>query len=568
MNNIDYFVVFGQLYRELTHIRRFKAALARPRAVQEKKLLDILRLNAESEFGRKHGFHRLKSIKDYQDEVPACTYENLEPYIEASMCGAPAQLSCEKPVMFATTSGTTGKPKFIPITETHLADYTHAFHIHNWGLTRDNPQAAHLPGSKYLIFNSNDLDGYTKDGTPYGSVSGLLRRRQSPLVQRYFALPPAVSRIKNVESKYYSILRLALPQKVVCMASCNPSTLLILAEKLQEHADELLRDIFDGGINSNFSPPPPLAAELAGCLAADRDCARRLAAILEKSGQLRPADAWPDLSVLSVWKGGPMQFYLDRLPEKYGKVKIRDFGYMASEGRGTIPLADEGAGGIAALTSHFFEFVPAEDESPDRRRFLTLDQLEAGRRYYIHFTTAAGLYRYNINDLMEVVGFESATPVLQFVRKGNGISSITGEKLSEEQVTSALQEALSGEHRAQIEHFVMAVQLADLPYYTGFVESSEPLSEERLAALAGDIDASLQAQNLEYRDKRQSMRLGAVKLQLLKAGTFMKLRQQRVLQGAPEAQVKIPFLTNSISFCRDIATLSDAELSTELMMQS
>jgi hypothetical protein len=191
---------------------------------------------------------------------------------------------------------------------------------------------------------------------------------------------------------------------------------------------------------------------------------------------------------------------------------------------------------------------------------LTLDELELGKRYYIHFTTAAGLYRYNINDLMEVVGFDAATPILQFVQKGMGISSITGEKLTEEQVTVALQYAIRQHGLPEVDHFILAVQLADTPYYMGFVESTPVLTDSVLSGMARTIDLSLQLQNVEYKDKRQSLRLGGVQLCTVPHGTFMKIRQKRVLQGSPEAQVKIPFLTNSISFCQDIATLSDSEL--------
>lgn len=554
------FIAMGQIYRELTHVRRFKSALSNPRKAQEQKLLEIIRRNEDSEFGRLHKFAEIKTIDEYQRHVKPSTYEDLEPYIENTMAGAKQQLSREKPVMFATTSGTTGKPKFIPITESHLRDYTHAFHVHNWGLTKDNPEAANHPGGKYLIFNSNDEEGRTKDGTPYGAVSGLLRRRQSPIVQRYFALPAMISKIKDIESKYYSILRLSLCQDIVAIMSCNPSTLLLLADQLREHSESLIQDIHDGTIHKQFRPEGTLGSELDHYLKQDSKCAKKLSEILDRKGCLLPMDVWPNLKVMSVWKGGPMPFYLEKLPEKFGNVKIRDFGYMASEGRGTIPLTDEGAGGVCALTSHFFEFVPESEHEKENRSFLTLDQLEQGKRYFIHFTTAAGLYRYNINDLMEVVGFEEKTPILQFVQKGMGISSITGEKLTEEQVSVALQYAIRQHGLERIDHFIMAVYLADVPFYCGFVETSLELPESVLNALARTIDVSLQLQNIEYKDKRQSLRLAAVQLQPVPPGTFKKLRQKRVLDGAPEAQVKIPFLTNNISFCQDIAKLTGAEL--------
>ncbi|MBX9568753.1 MAG: GH3 auxin-responsive promoter family protein [Candidatus Obscuribacterales bacterium] len=554
------FIAFGQFYRELTHVRKFREATLRPKSAQEQKLLEIIRLNQNTEFGKKHGFSTIQSIADYQQLVPPCVYEDLEPYITKQMNGIYNQISSEKPIMYATTSGTTGKPKFIPITPAHLKDYSHAFQIHNWGLTYDYPDTACAPNGKYLIFNSNDQEGFTPDGTPYGAVSGLLRRRQSAFVQRYIALPPSVARIKEVEKKYYTILRLALTQKIVVIASCNPSTLLLMADQMQEHAEELIKDIFDGTMRREMvSSDPELAAELDNYLVQDRDAGRQLAAVLDKEGTLLPCKAWPELKIITVWKGGPMPFYLDRLPEKFGISNFRDFGYMASEGRGTIPLADEGAGGVAALTSHFFEFVPEDEMQKSNKTFLTLDQLELGKRYFIYFTTAAGLYRYNINDLMEVVDFGNQTPILKFVQKGAGVSSITGEKLTEEQVTIALAFAQRQLQLGNVGHFILSVQLGNPPFYTGFVEPSGEMSDSVLTAMASIIDQSLQSQNIEYKDKRQSMRLGGIVLNRVQPGTFRRLRQQRVSDGAPEAQVKFPFLTNNSNFKDTIATLQAME---------
>ncbi|MBY0546505.1 MAG: GH3 auxin-responsive promoter family protein [Candidatus Obscuribacterales bacterium] len=534
----------GQYYRKLTHVKRFMSALADPRKTQSEKLLSIVSANKDTEFGKRYGFGTIKTIEDYQRQVPAAEYEDLRPYIEDEMAGIPNKLTAEAPVMFATTSGTTGKPKFIPITPTHLKDYAHAFQVHNWGLVRDSLPKIALPGARYLIFASNDCEGHTEAGIPYGAVSGLLRRQQSPLVARYFSLPLEISRIKDVQVKYYMSLRIALCQRIAAVMACNPSTLLLLADQLNEHAEDLIRDIFDGTLREDMRLPGELGESLGQYLKQDKTSARKLAALLEQEGCLLPRTVWPDLCRLSVWKGGPMPFYLERLPAKYGKAKIRDFGYMASEGRGTIPLSDEGSGGVAALTSHFFEFVPEEEMESEDKTFLTLDQLVDGKRYYIHFTTAAGLYRYNINDLMQVTGMEQNTPILKFVQKGVGVSSITGEKLTEEQVHVALRYAVRQLNLNSVDHFTLAVQLEHPPRYVGYVEVKEDFSQSVLEEFARVFDQSLQHQNIEYKDKRATRRLGSPTIEVVKNGTFVKLRQMRVEQGAPEAQVKIPFLAS------------------------
>lgn len=555
MTLLNPLMLIGQKYRELTHVRRFMGALANPREAQSEKLLSMVRANEDTEFGRRHGFKSIKSIEDYQRQVPAAEYEDLLPYIEAQMKGIPNQLTVESPVMFATTSGTTGKPKFIPMTPSHLKDYTHAFQVHNWGVAKDTMPHVALPGARFLIFSSNECEGYTEAGIPYGAVSGLLRRKQSPLVSKFFSLPLEISQIKDVQIKYYSALRIALSQRIVAVLACNPSTLLLLADQLNEHAEDLIRDIFDGTLREDMRLPGELGDKLQQYFTQDKDCARTLAKLLEQEGCLLPRTVWPDLVRLSVWKGGPMPFYLERLPAKYGKTKIRDFGYMASEGRGTIPLNDEGSGGIAAVTSHFFEFVLEEEMESANKTFYTLDQLEVDKRYFIHFTTAGGLYRYNINDLMQVVGMEKNTPILKFVQKGIGVSSITGEKLTEEQVHVALRYVVRQLALNSVDHFTLAVQLGHPPSYVGYAEVTEDLSPSVLQEFARVFDQSLQHQNIEYKDKRATRRLGPPTIELVKNGTFTKLRQMRVAQGAPEAQVKIPFLTASSNFKETLLAL-------------
>ena len=72
-------------------------------------------------------------------------------------------------------------------------------------------------------------------------------------------------------------------------------------------------------------------------------------------------------------------------------------------------------------------------------RHVRIDQLEPGHRYQVVVTTAGGLYRYAMNDLVEVAGVHRATPLLRFVQKGRGVTNLTGEKLYEAQVIEAVQ---------------------------------------------------------------------------------------------------------------------------------
>ena len=46
---------------------RFEEATQNPQQVQEKKLLDMVRKNAATDYGKRYGFDRITSVKDYQN---------------------------------------------------------------------------------------------------------------------------------------------------------------------------------------------------------------------------------------------------------------------------------------------------------------------------------------------------------------------------------------------------------------------------------------------------------------------------------------------------------------------
>jgi len=383
----------------------------------------------------------------------------------------------------------------------------------------------------------------------------MLNRRQPEVIRKHFATPYELCKIKNVDAKYYLMLRSALGLDVTAVICCNPSSLLLLADQMREHAADLVADLFDGTVKQAYLPPSEYSAAFAKYFRPDKERARQLDKMLEKDGSLLPRNVWSNLQIIVSWKGGPMAFYLDKLPDLYGNMPVRDFGYMASEGRGSIPITSEGSGGVLAITSHFYEFVEEDAHEQANPKFLLAHQLKKGGRYFIYFTTGAGLYRYNINDLVEVVDFEGDTPIIRFVQKGMGVSSITGEKLTEEQVLVALTMAKSQLGLTEVEHCTVEVELGTPPFYVVFAETSSELPDSVKNQFIRIFDDSLKNQNPEYQDKRSTKRLGLPIMRTLPAGTYMKLRQQRVSQGAPEAQVKIPLLSAHSGFTGQLAQI-------------
>ena len=96
-------------------------------------------------------------------------------------------------------------------------------------------------------------------------------------------------------------------------------------------------------------------------------------------------------------------------------------------------------------------------------KFKRLTEVEKDAQYYIIVTTQNGLYRYFINDIVEVTGWYNNTPTIRFVQKGRGVTNLTGEKLHETQVTDAVMNMME-DMNATFEFFIMIAHRESLQY--------------------------------------------------------------------------------------------------------
>jgi hypothetical protein len=110
---------------------RFETATLDPVGAQQRKLLEILTANRDTEYGRAHGFSKIQDLAGYQRSVPVVTYEDLRGHVDRMARGDQNVLTAEAPVMFAMTSGTTGNHKLIPVTPT-CRGRDHADQIRVW----------------------------------------------------------------------------------------------------------------------------------------------------------------------------------------------------------------------------------------------------------------------------------------------------------------------------------------------------------------------------------------------------------------------------------------------------
>ena len=547
-------------------INNFELMCKYPELVQKNLFKAIIAKNQDSKFGRDHNFKGLHGYYRFRKQVPICSYDYLRPYIYAAFNGEPNQLTTHDPVFYAMTSGTTGTPKYIPVTRENKKAKASLLQLYFLHILKDHPTAF---DGRILALVSPEGEEFSPTGVPAGSESGHGFKNAPVLIKQLVAAPYEAFAIKDYEAKYYSLVRAAANYDVSLIYTVNPSTVLILADRLGHHTERIIRDIHDGTLSEDFPIPEDMRDAFSGLTKRNEARAQFLEAAADKNnGVLLPKHVWPNLSVICCWKGGSLKMYLDRFPEYFSKeTAVRDVGFFASEMRASVPLDDVGSDGVLAIGTNCYEFYPADAPGPATGdSLLTFDELEVGKQYYIYITTSSGLYRYDMNDIIEVTGMYHKVPKIRFVQKGKGVISFTGEKLYEHQVITAVNNALGSS--AVNNEFIAAVGCSegrDTPQYKFLIEFSEPLSDESLKVLANRIDKELGKTNIEYEAKRKSHRLEPLVLCAVAANEFDAYRRREVEdKGRTDGQFKILKLTKDESFLDEFKItgeyVADAEI--------
>ena len=512
----------------------FQSMAERPEEVQQDLLRRLLASNRDTAFGKAHGFSSMVSWQDYRERVPMADYEATRPWIERLLAGEPRVLTAVQPYTFTLTSGTTGQPKLIPVNR--FTRQGSARLSAQW-LYRSLVDHPRVLDDKALVIVSPAVEGHTPAGVTYGSASGHIYQNASRGVRYRYAVPYDVFAIKDFDAKYYAIMRFAIAKKISLVATANPSTILRLVNTADTYREQLVRDVRDGSLDQDADIPVEIRRSLEPHLKPDQERARELERFLSEE-TFTPQQYWPGLALVGCWKGGSVGAALDRIKPWFREdMRFRDIGYLSSEAQSSLPISDEGSAGILALETNFYEFIPEAEMDSGSPRPLTAGQVEQGETYYIVITSPSGLYRYDINDLVRITGFFRKTPLIEFVRKGRDVVSITGEKLHVGQLIQAVE-------RAQLS---VGVKVA---YYraVGNVEASrydlqlefahEQVSDQMVVTLGRAIDDELAKLNIEYQQKRRSDRLHPPHIHVMCSGWSSRRLQAKMAQATRDTQFK------------------------------
>lgn len=533
--------------------RKLVKASKNPAKASGITLRNILEYGKNTEFGRAHRFEYILAAANdtelysrFTEQIAPSDYEDYRPYIDRHKNGEADVLVPGKPAMYATTSGTTKEPKWIPITDQYLQTvYGKMTKVWLYNYIQNRPKCFY--GSLVTIVGK-DVEGYAPDGTVAGSVSGVTRRDAPSFVKEMYAIPGEVYGIKDYNARYYTIMRLSIETDATIFITANPSTLVEVQKNVDKYYDMYCDDIEHGTLSHEFDIPEEARKEVEAQIFPNPKRAAELRELKKKYGRVLPKHYWPNLQVLNTWKCGNTYVYLDKIdgffPEK---CLHQEFGYFSSECRFGLVMDDTNYSTLFPHY-HFYEFLGEEDvdkiddpEALKHCRFYQLHELQQGKRYCPFVTTIAGLYRYNMNDLVEVGTPFYNAPRVFMIQKVNGIVTMTGEKLHERQFLEAVARA-SKESGVEVKFYIGFADLSISAYRFYYEFADQNTTQEVCDRFTKLVDKYLREQNVEYVAKRDSFRVADPIGHRLVENSFEKFKAACIAEGARDGQFKLNLL--------------------------
>ncbi len=528
--------------------RKLRLANRTPKLHSARTLRHILSYAKDTEYGKEHHFADILAARTdeelfrrYQENVPALNdYEAIRPYVEKHKEGNPNVLIPGKPTLYATTSGTTKEPKWVPISQEYLSNvYSKmtSVWLYNFIKHRRNTFAG-----KVVFVVGKTVEGYAPDGTPFGAVSGLVQQQASDFIKAMYASKPEIFEIPDYASRCYTLMRMTIEQDVTLLIAPNPSTMLEMQGTVNEHIDTMIEDIEHGTISDKFPIERELKDKLLKYLKPNPKRAAELRH-LRQQDHILPKDYWPNLQVLSSWKCGNTKVYVERFKGFFPEgILHQELGYFATECRFGLCIGDTNEyNSVLFPHYHYYEFVEESELDSENPHFYQLYELEEGKRYCSYVTTLSGLYRYNMNDLIEAGPRFLNTPTVHMVQKVNGIVSLTGEKLHEQQFIKAVTEAQE-QTELKLKFYVGFACTKKSHYHFYYEFANQSVTQAQAETFSRVVDALLQKNNIEYQSKRETQRLHEPETFRLPPRAFRQFKALCLAEGLRDGQFKFNLL--------------------------
>ncbi len=477
-----------------------------PMNVQQEQLFRLLGKAEKTEWGIKHDYSSVESIKDFQDRVPVNRYEEMKPYIDRLLQG-------ERDVVwpgiirwFAKSSGTTSdKSKFIPVSKESLENCHFRGGKDTLAIYFSNHPNSRLYSGKGLTLGGSQQINKIHNKSFYGDLSAILI--DNAPFWTYFVKTPR--------------------QDIALMAEWE--------EKLEKITETTIKENI-----TNINGVPSWMLVL-------------LKHVLKKTGKNNILEVWPNLE-LFVHGGVSFEPYKEHFRKLLPSDNIHYMeAYNASEGFFAIQDSPTQKDMLLMLDyGVFYEFVPTEELGKDHPKALTVDEVETDKNYAIVISTNGGLWRYMIGDTIQ---FTSLYPhKIKVTGRTKHFINAFGEEVIIDNAENALKTACN-ETGAMIKEYTGA------PVYMGTESKGkhEWLIEfeqdpDDLEHFKKVLDESLQSINSDYEAKRyKDITLDPPVVHMAKPGLFYQWMKKR---GKLGGQNKVPRLSNDRKYIDDLLELN------------
>lgn len=484
-------------------------------SAQSELLLDIVRRNAHTEFGASHSFPKIDTVDAFQSAVPISSYEDLLPYIEKAAAGAKHVLTADDVQRFGLTSGSTHASKLIPYTQSLLSEFRSGIDPWVFRLMKNHPRL--MRGRSYWsVTPVGEKLGRTTGGIPVGFDDERMYFNSFVqwVLRNVMIAPSELALVQDIDAFKYATLRLLLQEKNITWISVwNPTFLKLLLQPLEDSYDRLAEDVRRGTMSADLRVEFGVDRRIRSRLiSSPRRSEEMLRERLLREGDISASDArgrtiyeslWPRLELISCWAHGNAKNSLHEITKLFPRATIEPKGLVATEAFVSYPYSGDTS--ALSLLSHFFEF---ESESGE---VALAHQLSIGKFYSVIVTTGGGLYRYRMNDVVEVCGFVRGCPLVRFIGRQNNVVDLFGEKLNERFVRSVVEREL--ERRSiPVDFWMLAPdRMASHPGFTLFIQCGAAMHEGMIGGLGKRIDELL-SESYHYRYCRRLGQLSSCKV--------------------------------------------------------
>ena len=448
----------------------------------------------QTEFGKDHHFDTIKTVEDFQKNVPIRDYEDLKTYIEKVKTGEENILWKGKPLYFAKTSGTTSGAKYIPLTKESMPSHINAARNAILHYIHETGNADFVNGKMIFLQGSPILT--EKYGIKFGRLSGIVAHFVPKYLQKNRMPSLETNCIEDWDTKVNAIVGETIKEDMSVISGI-PSWVQMYFERLQE-----------------------------------------------KSGGKKISEIFKNFN-LFIYGGVNYEPYRAKFEQMIGKKVDSIELFPASEGFFAYQDSQKEKGMLLLLNSGiFYEFIKTDEFFTENPTRYTIGEVELGVNYALIVSTNAGLWGYNIGDTVQ---FTTLFPhrVIVSGRIKHYISAF-GEHVIANEVEKAMKEAMEGT-KVVINEFTVAPQItpsSGLPYHEWLIEfETEP---EKMDVFAEAIDSAMRKQNIYYDDLITGNVLQKVVVTKVAKNGFQDYMKS---QGKLGGQNKIPRLSNN----RDIA---------------